>query len=110
MKLNPNAVAIACHFCTLPNFVLAFVVILFVISASCYIWSSYKHLRAFDGPRIAAFTNLWIFSKLIGGQQGRDFLKVSRKYGMQNVRVSKIPPMAHMLLKVTSYELVPIGL
>ena len=62
--------------------VFASLAIILLISYTCIIWFvQYRRLRDFQGPRSAAWLNLWLFRKMVGGQMHLEFYQSFKKYG-----------------------------
>lgn len=45
---------------------------------------NYRKLRQFRGPRLAAFSRLWLFKKECEGRLPHEFQDALRKYGMSS--------------------------
>lgn len=61
---------------------LASLAIILLGSYTCITWFlQYRRLRNFQGPRSAAWLNLWLFRKMVGGEMHLDFYKAFKEHG-----------------------------
>ena len=62
--------------------VLASLAIILLATYICIAWIlQHRRLRHFRGPRSAAWSNLWLLRKMVGGEMHLDFYKAYKEHG-----------------------------